>query len=118
MPDTGQIVVQHLSNVSVVALHGEHDISTVPAVEAALDGILEQGMNVVVDLSEASFIDSSVLRATMLGHRALTPARIVAVAATPGTLPRRLIDLVALSAIIPTFDTLEDAIATASNAPG
>jgi anti-anti-sigma factor len=115
--DIGQVVIEHLPNMSVVALHGDHDISTVPAIEAALDAVLERDTNVVVDLSRTSFMDSSVLRSTILGHRALTPARVVAVAAPPGTEPRRLIDLVELAAIIPVFDSLEDAIAGAANAP-
>jgi hypothetical protein len=69
----------------VVALYGEHDMSTTLAVEAVLDAILAKGTNVVIDSSQALFIEGSILRATMLGHRALTPTRIVAVAAPPET---------------------------------
>jgi anti-sigma B factor antagonist len=115
--DIGQVVVEHLPTVSVVALHGDHDIATVPAIEAALDAVLERGTNVVVDLSRTSFMDSSVVRSTILGHRALMPGRVVAVAAPPGTGPRRLLDLVELAAVVPVFDSLEDAIAGAAARP-
>jgi anti-sigma B factor antagonist len=111
--DTGQIVVEHLPNASVVSLHGEHDVASLPAVEAALDELLDQGTSVVFDLSQASFIDSSTVGATLRGHHATKPARVVAVAATPGTEPRRILDLVELTVIIPVFDSLQDAIASA-----
>jgi anti-sigma B factor antagonist len=116
VPELGHIEVEDLATVSVVRLVGEHDISTAPALEATLDPILDGGRNIVLDLSRASFIDSTILRATILGHRALTPARIVAVAAPRGTEPRRLIELVELTAIIPVFDSLGDAV-VGTNSP-
>jgi anti-anti-sigma factor len=115
--DTGQIVVQHLPTVSVVSLHGEHDLASLPAVEAALDDLLDRGTSVILDLSQASFIDSSTLGAALRGHHPPTVARIVAVAAPPGNEPRRLIDLVGVSTLVPVFDSLNDAIASATTAP-
>lgn len=50
----------------VLELAGEHDLSTAPRIAAAFDRITETGTTVVVDLSEASFIDSTVIR-TLLG---------------------------------------------------
>lgn len=112
MPEIGQIVVEQLPGVSVVALCGEHDLSTVPALQAELEPVLATSPNVVVDLSEATFIDSSIVGALF---RTATPAgRVIAIAAAPGTLPRRLIDMVALAATVPAFDSRDAAIAYAT----
>jgi anti-anti-sigma factor len=112
VPELGQIVVERLPEVVVVALLGEHDISTVPALRTELDAALAANAN-VVDLSEATFIDSSVVG--VLFDAATPPVRIVAIAAAPGTLPRRLIDMLALTATVPVFDSREAAVAYATS---
>jgi anti-anti-sigma factor len=112
LPEIGQVVVEQLPDVSVVELRGEHDISTAGALQAELNAVLATGASVIVDLSETTFIDSSIVGA--LFHAPTTPGRIVAVAAPPGTLPRRVIDLIALSAAIPTFDSRHAAVAHAA----
>jgi anti-anti-sigma factor len=112
VPELGQIVVERLPEVVVVALLGEHDISTVPALRTELDAALAANAN-VVDLSEATFIDSSVVG--VLFDAATPPVRIVAIAAAPGTLPRRLIDMLALTATVPVFDSREASVAHATS---
>jgi anti-sigma B factor antagonist len=49
--------------VLVVELVGDHDLSNASDLEAALDGGLSPDSGVVVDLSEATFIDSRVIKA-------------------------------------------------------
>jgi anti-anti-sigma factor len=56
-PDTG---------VSVVRVHGELDQATSPALEEALTGA-PPGDNVVLDLTDCSFIDSSAIRVVLSG---------------------------------------------------
>jgi anti-anti-sigma factor len=116
VPEIGQIVVEHLPGAAVVALCGEHDVSTVPALRAELDAILATSAKVIVDLSEATFVDSSIVG--VLFHAAAPPGRIIAVVAAPGTFPRRLIDMVALTASVPTFDSRDPAMAYATEAEG
>lgn len=48
-------------DVAIVALIGEHDLATKDAVWCELERVLDAGRSVVVDLSHAEFIDSSVL---------------------------------------------------------
>ena len=47
----------------VLKLAGEHDLSTAPAIGEALRRIAECGTTVVVDLTQTSFIDSTVIGA-------------------------------------------------------
>jgi anti-sigma B factor antagonist len=112
VPEIGQIVVEHLPDVSVVALLGEHDVSNGPMLRTELDAALAANAHVIVDLSEATFIDSSIVGA--LFHAATPPSRILALTAAPGSLPRRLIDMVALAATVPVFDSRDAAIAYAT----
>jgi len=83
-----------------------------PALRTELDAALAANAN-VVDLSEATFIDSSVVG--VLFDAATPPVRIVAIAAAPGTLPRRLIDMLALTATVPVFDSREASVAYATS---
>ena len=54
--------------VTVVALHGELDLSSAPAVEAEVDRLLGDGAPVavlVLDLRDLAFMDSTGLRAVL-----------------------------------------------------
>lgn len=64
----GNISVQQSNGVAVVMLEGEHDVYTAPAVTGRIDSCLSEGIPVVVDLTGASFIDSSILRALIVAR--------------------------------------------------
>ncbi|MDX6631009.1 MAG: hypothetical protein QOH00_3255 [Gaiellales bacterium] len=58
----GQLAVgHHARGVGVVTLRGEHDLSTQPVLARAL-ALAAAYSNVVVDLSECAFIDSTVIK--------------------------------------------------------
>jgi anti-sigma B factor antagonist len=56
---------------AVVVIRGELDIATAPDLEAALTERLDAGQDVVVDLRELAFMDSTGLRALVAA-----PARV------------------------------------------
>ncbi len=73
----------------MILLRGEHDLSTQPRLRARIDEALAAGMSVVIDLSEAEFIDSTVVAAILHGHRRATDGdggrgQGLAVVASPG----------------------------------
>lgn len=57
--------------VAVVQLHGEHDLATEPALIQALDEAAANS-NVLVDMSECDFIDSTVIAALLRIARTVT----------------------------------------------
>ena len=69
----GTVKVEFASNrTAVIALVGEHDLHSRPALQATL-AYAAEGRNVLVDLSRCSFVDSaiiSLLLATQLRTRA------------------------------------------------
>ena len=58
-------VIRPAEGVAVVALHGEHDALTDEALGALLGSLVDESALVVVDVSDAEFVDSSFLRNLM-----------------------------------------------------
>jgi anti-sigma B factor antagonist len=105
-----RVTIESRDDAWIVTLHGEHDFGTVAAVRAQLaDTRLADGV-VVVDLTAATFIDSSVMGALFEAYRADSPPRLRFIAPS-GTPPRRLFDFVGFETAIPIFERLEDALA-------
>jgi anti-sigma B factor antagonist len=94
----------------VVVLRGEHDLHTVSAVSEQITNARVADGVIVVDLTAATFIDSTVLGVLLDAYRADVPPRLrfIAPAETP---PRRLFDFVGFDMVIPIFERLQDALA-------
>jgi len=94
----------------LVTLHGDYDQAVRPTLDQALS-VVGRASRIIVDLSPARFIDSSVL-AALLRHARPGPNggdRLVIVA-QPGGFPRRLLDLSQVGRHVRIFDTPEAAL--------
>src|SRR5688572_6727971 len=58
------------AGAAVVVFTGEHDLYTSESVEALLGSLIEENELVVVDFSEAEFVDSSTIHTLVKSHRA------------------------------------------------
>jgi anti-anti-sigma factor len=59
---TGEIALERTdSGLAVLSITGEHDLSTAPVLRQRLDGLIVDGASIVVDLSPATCVDSSIL---------------------------------------------------------
>ena len=68
--DANPIVLdESADDVVVVVVEGEHDIYTAPTLRERLDEALGKGGGIVVDLTAATFVDSSVLGALLDARR-------------------------------------------------
>ena len=78
----------------VVALHGEHDVSTVPELRRRVAMLTDPASEIVFDLSPASFIDSAVVAviANVCDRAEKALAASVVVVAPPGSYARRVLD--------------------------
>lgn len=54
-------VTSNGTGITVVALVGEHDLSTADALQSQLELLLRHSQAMIIDLSAAEFVDSSVL---------------------------------------------------------
>lgn len=106
-------------DVIVVAIEGEHDIYTAPALRERLEEALERGGAVVVDLTKATFVDSSVLGALLdARRRALEGGQgfVVCVGDTVEPGVRRILDITGLVPVLPVIEGRDAAIEAARSA--
>jgi anti-anti-sigma regulatory factor len=78
----------------VVALSGEHDLSDVAEVERAIAYVFDSGSMLIVDLTEATLIDSTIMNAILYTQELATRSRdhTVVVMAGPESPTRRSIE--------------------------
>jgi anti-sigma B factor antagonist len=109
----GEVVVEQDQGAWVVTLRGEHDLSTEPSLGDALKQAFGGGSKVVVDLSQAEFIDSTVLRALAYGQQEAEEhaEHEIAIVAPSGAFARRLLQLTGIDNLIRVFETRADALA-------
>jgi anti-sigma B factor antagonist len=118
---TGEIALErNESGVAVLTISGEHDLSTAPHLRRRLDGLLDEDVATVLDLSPATFIDSSILGVILDGRRRAAEAKIgFAVARSHG--PDgvdRVLEVTGLRAELPVHARREEAVMAASGNDG
>jgi anti-anti-sigma factor len=70
VPDHLQVAVEETASAIVVKLRGDLDLGSSDALRARLDGAALDGkLEIVVDLRELAFLDSSGLRALIVASR-------------------------------------------------
>lgn len=109
----GELIVEKLPAVWLLRLRGEHDVATVDTLDAQLAAVFLHGTDVVVDLSDAVFIDSSIVGAIFRGLRTAREIErgTLVVSAPPGSFARGVFDQAGLGDAVPLFDNRRDALA-------
>ena len=104
----------------MLTISGEHDISTAPHLRRRLGGLLDEGTPTVIDLSPATFIDSSILGVILDGRRRAAEADIgFAVARSNGSASvDRILEVTGLRAELPVHTRREEALRAASGNSG
>jgi len=104
----------------VVTISGEHDLSTAPNLRRQLDSLLDEGTPTVVDLSSATFIDSSILGVILDGRRRAAEADVgFAVLHSDGSeAVDRVLEVTGLRAELPVHARREEAVSAASGNSG
>jgi anti-sigma B factor antagonist len=97
-------------DAAVVTPHGEIDLTTSEALRVAMARAVDDGATaVVLDLSDVTFVDSTVLGVLVSFHRRLGE-RLVLAAAQPAVL--RLLEITKFTSVL----RLTDSVASALNA--
>jgi anti-sigma B factor antagonist len=109
---TIDIRVEREGETVIFRLRGSFDIATSPSVRAALLEAANEGKHdIIVDLSQVEFLDSTGLGALVGGHRrALENGGTVRLVATDGPIGR-LLNITGLVRVFPVYRTLADALA-------
>jgi anti-sigma B factor antagonist len=100
---------------AVLTVRGEHDLNTAPELRRRLDTLIETGDPIVIDLSPATFVDSSILGVLLDSPRRATDAAIpFAIAQADGSIAvSRVLQVTGLRTELPVHDTVEQALAAA-----
>jgi stage II sporulation protein AA (anti-sigma F factor antagonist) len=120
---SGTATVTHHDNDGtwLIAIEGEHDISTTPLLDEQTSGVWPRCKLAVVDLSQATFIDSSMINWLLRVRSALTATgrdALRIVHGPPGGVVERILDLTSLHDQVPCHPTRHDALAGTPNDPG
>lgn len=107
------------SGVIVITFSGEHDLNTAPHLRERLGSAIEDGSALVVDLSGAAFVDSSILGAVLDARRQAIDANLgFAVALSDGAQPvERVLEVTGLSSSLPVHRSRGAAIDAAQAGP-
>ena len=97
----------------IIALDGEHDISTTPVLDEQVRRLLPRCTEAVVDLSSTTFIDASVIGWLMRTRGALAPGNkaLSIVQGNPGGVADHIFGILGLNAELLVYPTREDALA-------
>ena len=106
------IALNHEHGVSVVSLTGEHDLTTKEQLRDTLDGLLHREphpnnapAHVIIDLSNTRFIDSSTITTILQAHHKAQndPYTHLVLVASPDSTPDRVLRLIHVDHVIPTY---------------
>ena len=111
------ITLERRDGVVLVRVHGEHDVFTAPALREQVHGAIEQSAPLVIDLSGATFIDSSVLAVLLGGLRRAREADLGYALILPGeegAPVRRIFEVTGLVPVFAIQPTESEAVAAAA----
>jgi anti-sigma B factor antagonist len=112
-----QITVDRVDSVAVIAMAGDHDVFTAPELRAAVNRPLERSSAVVVDLTNASFIDSSILAVLLGGLRRARESDVgfgLVLDRERTSAVLRILEVTGLVRVFPIHGTVEEAVASAA----
>ena len=97
-------------------MRGERDLSNEEVLRDGLAAVLGHGSAVVVDLSEAAFVDSSVLHTLASASRPAwgRPGQVIVVCAQADGFTRRVLRMAGMDRVLRIAETVDDAVRSAA----
>jgi anti-anti-sigma factor len=110
-----QVTLEQLTaDTWVVSLLGEHDISMVDTLRGRLAEALTRDARLIIDLTEATFVDSTVLGvlfAVVNQSSSAAAGETQALVVTPGSTVDRTIALAGLTSMVATYPSRDELFA-------
>ncbi len=105
--------------VPVVTVPEEVDVTNAPGLRAALlQAAADGSATLVVDMTGTRFCDSAGLRVLADAHKRAVAAGGAVVLAVPATAVLRVLEITGIDQVIPSFASLDEAVAHAAESPG
>lgn len=104
-------VVPETDEIVAVCLEGDFDLANAPALGDQIDRALDTGNDLILDLSEATFIDSSVINVLVQASKAAT-GREQTMVLQVGTaaIVERVLELVRIERVLPRAHDRQEAV--------
>ena len=100
------------SGLVVIALEGEADMSAAVKFNESFFSAARAGVrNVIADLNEVTFIDTTMLNALVVGHRRMARDRGTFTVVCSGPRVCRVLEITGLGQILSVFETRDEALA-------
>ncbi|MGH2922715.1 MAG: STAS domain-containing protein [Solirubrobacterales bacterium] len=106
LPDELKISAEGREGVTIVRVSGEVDLASHEQLTEQLRAAANGGDAVVVDLSGCSFIDSSGIRALLLGEREAERFAL----AGPGDQVMRVLEMTGVGQVVPIHASVDEAL--------
>jgi anti-anti-sigma factor len=105
-PTGFSISISERDGRAVVVVRGELDLATAPDLETALSELQEGGQDVVVDLRELEFMDSTGLRTLVAAHARAEDAgqTLAIVRPLPGAPIERILAIAGVASVLELVD--------------
>ena len=108
-----RIAVDRSDGVAVVVVEGEHDVYTAPSLNDQLTALLDERVPFVIDLTNTTFVDSSVLRVLLEAKRRAEERGLgfaIALGEDESGPVRRVLDITGLVPVLPVHSGRDAAI--------
>jgi anti-sigma B factor antagonist len=119
---TGEMALKRNdAGLTVLTISGEHDLSTAPELRRSLERLISGGDPIVIDLSPATFVDSSVLGVILDARRRAEEAGLgfaVAHESNGNDAVARVLEITGLRSDLPVHLVREEAVSAASAGSG
>ena len=107
-----QVTVENYNGQSVLRAIGEVDLATVDLLDLAVGNVLEEGFTqVVVDLTQVSFMDSTGIRSLLANSQRLSDAGGKMAIVLSGGPVARTLSVTGVDSLLTIYDTLGEATA-------
>lgn len=93
--------------VALVAMPGEHDLYGAHDLQERLDSLVAAGLSLVIDLTEAVFLDSSIVGVLLETRKHASASGVdyqVVLSASTGEPVRRMFEMTGLERILPIVE--------------
>ena len=104
-------VLPETDRVVAVCLEGEFDLANAPALGEEIDRALESGNDLILDLSETTFIDSSIIEILLRAAQAAGETEhVVVLALGTAVSVERVLELVEIERVLPRAHDRREAV--------
>ncbi|HEY3248656.1 MAG TPA: STAS domain-containing protein [bacterium] len=118
MSEAGAFRFRRDREVPVLEIVGEVDIANAQEFETALDTAVNAAPAVIVSLEDTSYFDSKGIHVLLtFAGRLMRSGQRLAIVARPGTAPRRLLEIAGVLTVVPTFASVDEAVAATITGP-